>query len=473
MTQKYAKIVIAFLMMFVFVFSSYPAQAAVDATLEVSQVRSLGKKVTVPVILRNVTYLTSGQLEISLPADRKDVLLASFEPGDLFDGEGFRTIKAINGNKIKIDFYSQTGQEYKLMDEAVVIGYITYDLSKQFSSGQSIPLEVTNVAVKGRHNAEMKLVALNGKIEYKMPVGDVTGNNEVTAAGAIRVLQHINGDYITDREQFLSADVDVDGVLTQNDVMHILNYATGKRTTFLAVAAKEMNNAVLKSEYSEMIEAHHGRAPYQFKQKSGSMPSGLRLNEKTGELTGTPTRAGDFNFTIQVTDVIGDAAERQFSVKVIDSNIIAVEKLSPINVKRGEIPVLPKTVTVTYKDKTTGKESVVWNDVNTSVLGAVTAKGTIGASGFTINATVNVVNENYIKNVTVGYFQLLNIHTIVVDTTADVYAVTVNNMATHYEGSNQFSLASSLFKGGSYATIRLYDKYGNILETKSHKLEIN
>ena len=125
--------------------------------------------------------------------------------------------------------------------------------------------------------------------------------------------------------------------------------------SFLAVAAKEMNTAVLKSEYSDKIEATHGRAPYTFKRKSGSMPTGVKLNETTGELTGTPTRAGDYTFTVQVTDAVGDTAERQFNLQVIDSNIISVEKLNSVNVKRGETPVLPSQVTVTYKDKTTGK----------------------------------------------------------------------------------------------------------------------
>ena len=83
---------------------------------------------------------------------------------------------------------------------------------------------------KGRNNADIKITALNGKIENRMMVGDVTSSNKVGATGAMRVLQHLNGNYITDREQFLAADVDADGVLTQTDAMQILDYATGKRT---------------------------------------------------------------------------------------------------------------------------------------------------------------------------------------------------------------------------------------------------
>ena len=164
-----------------------------------------------------------------------------------------------------------------------------------------------------------------------------------------------------------------------------------------------------------------------------------------------------------------------FTLDIIDSNIVSVDPIEPINVKLGEIPDLPTQVKVTYKNKTKGVEKVTWEPVDTSTLGTVTAKGTIGDTGFTVKATVNVVNENYIKNIEIGYSKLLNtpIHTIIVDTTSDVYTMTVDHIPTHYEGKDQFSLASASFETGSSVTLRLYDKYGNLLETKVQKLEVN
>ena len=431
MPKKYTKIVTAVLMMMlVVVFSASPIKAAENSTIEVGEVKSIGKTAIVPVILRNTTYVKSGQLTISLSSDSKGVSFSSFKPVELFANDAFRTVSSKKGNQVTIDFISKTGKEQRLTDKRVVIGYITYNLSSKFTPGQSVSLQLSNVVAKGRNNADINLTAFDGKIENRIMVGDVTSRNKVGAAGAIRVLQHLNGKFITDREQFLAADVDADGILTQTDAMQILDYATGKRSSFLAIEAKEMNAAVLKSEYSDTITASHGRAPYQFKRKTGSLPSGLKLNETTGELTGTPTRAGNYTFTVQVIDAVGDTADRQFTFQAIDSNIIAVEKLNPINVKRGETPVLPSQVTVTYKDKTTGKENVTWEKVDTSKLGAVSVTGTIGNTGFIVHVTVNVVNNNYINKVTVGYYQQLNVYTIVVDTTADVYAMTVNNITS-------------------------------------------
>lgn len=473
MLKKYTKIALVLLLMFLLFFSEglgNNSQAAANSLLEAGQVRSTGDTAIVPVTLHNTTYLTSGHFSIALPSENSGVSLVSFKPTNLFNNQAFRTTGNINGNSLTVDFISTTGKEQQLAGNSAVIGYITYHLSDQFLPGQKVSLNITNVVAKGRYNADLLLDILNGQIENRMPVGDVIGNNKVTATGAMRVLQHLKGHLITNQEQFLSADVDADGILTQNDAQEILDYATGKRTTFLALEAKELTDGVVNGEYKETIKARNGREPYQFKLKSGAIPAGIKLDEKTGILSGVPTRTGKSSFVVQVTDAIGNTAERQFTMNITDSNILSVASIDPIYVKRGEAPDLPSQVTVTYKDKTAGLENVKWDSVDTSVLGTVTAKGTIGNTGFTVTASVNVVNEDYIKKITDGYFQMLNVHTIVIDTTADVYSMTVNNISTHYEGNNQFSLASTTFTEGSSVKLCLYDKYGNLLETKVHDL---
>lgn len=474
MSTNYLKKIIPFLMTItLIVLSGVTAHAASPSSLEVGEVRSLGNEVQVPVTIFNTSDVTSGQVDVTLPSNAGKVTLTKFEPTTAFDGELFRTRTNISGNTVTIDFQSQTGEEQDLDDEPTIIGYITYTLSNEFKGGESINLEISSLVAKGRSGADLILEPLSGKIDRKMPVGDIVGNDKPTAAGAMRILQHINGNSITDREAQLSADVDKDGVLTQSDAQQILDYTTGKRTSFLAIAAQELDTAVLESEYAAKVQAFHGREPYEYKRKSGSLPTGVKLNAETGELFGSPTYAKSYAFTIQVTDALGNTTDRAFSIDVMDSNIISTEKLAPINVKLGETPVLPSEVTVTYKDKTTAKEKVQWGSVDTSVIGETVAKGVIGDTGFKVNVTIQVVNANYINKINVGYFQILNFHTITIDVIPEVYIVKVNGLNAHYEGDNQFSLASSSLTSGSSVTIMVYDKYGNILETKMHKLVAN
>ncbi|WP_153730448.1 putative Ig domain-containing protein [Sporosarcina obsidiansis] len=450
--------------------SSFIGEKANAETLEVGESRSLGTKVEVPVTVRDISYLSSGNFVISAPPASSGIVLKSFRPAPAFDNTKYRTKWNVLDNALDINFLSNSDKDVIIPGKKITVGYLVYELSSSFAEGESLDLTITSANMKGRANADLPVNGMNGKVIRKMPFGDVVGNNKPTAAAAIRILQHLNNP-ITDREAFLSADVDGDGVLTQADAQIILDYIAGKRTSFLAIQAKELDNAVLKSEYSEEIEGLHGREPYQFKRVSGSMPAGVTIDLDTGKISGTPTRAGNYNFTIQVTDALGDTERRIFSMDVIDSNIQSVEKLLQINVKLNGTPELPSKVKVTYKDKTTGMESVNWQPVDTSKIGMVIAKGKIGDSGFTVSVEVNVVSADYLNSVKISYVQFLNLHTIQLNVSSDVYKVTINDVHNmHYEGQNKFSLGSSSFSAGSTVVIRMYDKYGNILQTKQQAL---
>ncbi len=49
---------------------------------------------------------------------------------------------------------------------------------------------------------------------------------------------------------------------------------------------------------------------------AGQLPSGLSLNPSTGVISGVPTVSGNFSFTVQVTDGLGNSAEQTFSGQI-------------------------------------------------------------------------------------------------------------------------------------------------------------
>jgi hypothetical protein len=57
--------------------------------------------------------------------------------------------------------------------------------------------------------------------------------------------------------------------------------------------------------YSETINAQGGTSPYTFAVTSGALPTGTTLNPSSGVISGTPSAAGTFTFTITVTDSSG------------------------------------------------------------------------------------------------------------------------------------------------------------------------
>lgn len=59
-----------------------------------------------------------------------------------------------------------------------------------------------------------------------------------------------------------------------------------------------------------------GTAPYTWSVASGIMPLGLSLNSGTGDITGTPTTPGVYNYSIRVTDASGGFAQSAFTTTV-------------------------------------------------------------------------------------------------------------------------------------------------------------
>src|SRR5262249_13277800 len=67
--------------------------------------------------------------------------------------------------------------------------------------------------------------------------------------------------------------------------------------------------------YAALLVSVGGTAPISWTIAGGQIAPGITLSPD-GSLSGTPSQAGDFTFSIAATDVLGHASQKQFSISV-------------------------------------------------------------------------------------------------------------------------------------------------------------
>lgn len=101
-------------------------------------------------------------------------------------------------------------------------------------------------------------------------------------------------------------------------------YAVTIAAATIAITPDTLADGTNGTAFAQTFTANGGAAPYTFDLASGALPAGLAL-AANGELTGTPTAAGDFTFSVEATDANGDTATHAYALAIAGGNLLNVD----------------------------------------------------------------------------------------------------------------------------------------------------
>ncbi len=115
--------------------------------------------------------------------------------------------------------------------------------------------------------------------------------------------------------------------------------AVGTGLQTLTISTTLLATGQVSSAYSAALVATGGQPPYAWSIPVGTLPPGLVLNGN-GQITGTPTSPGTFNFTAKAIDTIGGNGSRTLSITVTSGG------QTPVLITNSSFP--PGTVATPY-----------------------------------------------------------------------------------------------------------------------------
>lgn len=452
---------------FVFVLSlSFVSYANDSGFIAIENIRQMGEKVSVPVYLKNFSEVATGKFTVSYFCENNYFNFDKIS----FEGADFNGVASVSDGVISVSFISKGGGN--VTGETAIVCYLLYKINEDASIGDYIDLKINDVKANDRSGSNVSLRFFDGIVEKNYMLGDITGNDKVTPVSAIKIMQY-NQKGIQIQDPFKKASVDLsgNGNVGLTDAQAILDYVVGKEKSFFTIKTQgALPNVLLDANYYYKLETMYGNPPYkwQIPRSGGFLPRGLTLDTKTGTISGKVTsirEVGEKYSTIAVTDRDGNLFERKFRFNVIDSDIKEVAELSPISVSLGEKVDLPERIEVLYKDGQSGYEVVLWDDVDTSIIGSKVVRGSIRDFSANVVVEVVVIDQSYLEEKNITYYDFLNIHAILFKVSDDVFSVTIDGNDMLYEGDNWFGRNTSLISPGQRVNVVLYDRFGNVLET--------
>ena len=92
---------------------------------------------------------------------------------------------------------------------------------------------------------------------------------------------------------------------------------------YFAISTVSLPDGTQGQQYNETLSAIGGTEPYSWSITSGSLPNGLMLDGQNGNISGTPTQPGIYDFTLSVADSASLTDTENFSITIDPADTIS------------------------------------------------------------------------------------------------------------------------------------------------------
>jgi uncharacterized protein YhjY with autotransporter beta-barrel domain len=151
-----------------------------------------------------------------------------------------------------------------------------------------------------------------GPYTYAVTAGTLPNGLSLTTGGVLSGIPTVAGTYT----------FTVTGTDSTGGDFGSKQYTVVVSAATITIGPASLPGGTSGTAYSQLLTPTGGTGPYTCSITAGALPGGISLTNNT--LTGTPTSAGSYNFTVTCTDSYGNSGSRNYSLTVAAGNVLTI-----------------------------------------------------------------------------------------------------------------------------------------------------
>jgi hypothetical protein len=133
----------------------------------------------------------------------------------------------------------------------------------------------------------------------------------------------------------------------------------------MTFATTQLPKGSIGTPYSFQFEVNSGEAPFNWELTDNGLPQEFHL-DASGYLSGIPSQARDYTFSIQVTDAVQTIIQKTLVMKIIDPEVVPFLYVSRMDITYPDHMIGEKSYAEHIAITNTGREPLYIDDINSS-----------------------------------------------------------------------------------------------------------